>query len=123
MSQGGRILHHEIRYLPDPRSTILFIGYQAVNSLGRQILEGSPEVKIFGEKVPVRCRVRTIPGYSAHADQVRLLEWVRAMRGSLREAFLVHGEQKSAEALAQRIRDELVVKATVPKVGQTFALE
>ena len=123
MSQGGRILHHEIRYLPDPKSTILFIGYQASPSLGRQILEGANEVKIFGERVPVRCKVRTIPGYSAHADQPRLLEWIGAMRGSLREVFLVHGEQKSAEGLAQKIRDELAVKATVPKVGEVFTLE
>ncbi len=122
MSQGGRILHHEIRYLPDPKSTILFIGYQAAPSLGRQILEGAKEVKIFGETVPVRCRVRTIPGYSAHADQPRLLEWVGAMRGSLKEVFVTHGEQASAEALAQKIRDELAVKAIVPKVGETEEL-
>jgi metallo-beta-lactamase family protein len=122
MSQGGRILHHEIRYLPDPKSTILIVGYQAAGSLGRQILDGAAEVKIFGEKVPVRCKVKTIPGYSAHADQPRLLEWVGAMRASLKKVFVTHGEQVSAEVLAQKIRDELAVRAVVPKVGETDEL-
>ena len=69
MSQGGRILHHEMRYLSDPKSAILFIGYQAQGSLGRQILEGAKSVRIFGEDVAVNCKVKSISGYSAHADQ------------------------------------------------------
>ncbi|MEK7604127.1 MAG: MBL fold metallo-hydrolase, partial [Patescibacteria group bacterium] len=69
MSTGGRILHHERRYLSDSRSTILFIGYQVKNSLGRRILDGEKEVSIFGEKVAVNCKVEAIGGYSAHADQ------------------------------------------------------
>lgn len=122
MSNGGRILFHEQRYLPDPKSTILFIGYQAKGSLGRQILEGAKEVKIFGERVPVRCKVRTISGYSAHADQPRLLDWLRPMRQTLRNVFVVQGEQEASEALAQKVRDELAVTATVPKGGDSFVL-
>lgn len=122
MSEGGRILHHEIRYLPDPKSTILFVGYQGAGSLGRQILDGAEEVKIFGEKVPVRCKKRVIPGYSAHADQPRLLDWVRPMRQSLEKVFVVQGEKQSSEALAQKIRDELAVSAVVPKVGDKVDL-
>ncbi|MDP2598765.1 MAG: MBL fold metallo-hydrolase, partial [Candidatus Liptonbacteria bacterium] len=122
MSQGGRILHHEIRYLPDPKSTILFIGYQAKGSLGRQILDGADHVRIFGEDVAVRCKKINIPGYSAHADQPRLLEWVSHMRGSLKRAFVVQGEFGSSEALAARIRDDLAVLAVVPKPGETVEL-
>ncbi|HUZ93133.1 MAG TPA: MBL fold metallo-hydrolase [Candidatus Paceibacterota bacterium] len=122
MSQGGRILHHEARYLPDPKSTILFVGYQAEGSLGRQIMDGAPVVRIFGEEVPVRCKKKDIPGYSAHADQPRLLEWVGAMRHSLKKVFVVQGEPDASEALAAKIRDELAVLAVVPKTGETVEL-
>jgi len=122
MSHGGRILHHEARYLPDPKSMILFVGYQAVGSLGRAVLDGAKEVKIFGEKVPVNCRVRAISGYSAHADQPRLLEWVGTMRRTLKRVFVVQGEPQASSALAVKIRDELAVYAEVPKEGETFTL-
>ncbi len=122
MSQGGRILHHEIRYLPDPKSTILFVGYQAAGSLGRQLLDGADHVKIFGEEVAVRCKRRNIPGYSAHADQPRLLEWVSSMRQSLKKVFVVQGEPQASEALAGKIRDSLAVLAVVPKPGETVDL-
>jgi len=122
MSQGGRILHHEIRYLPDPKSTILFIGYQAVGSLGRQIMDGAQEVKIMGEVVPVRCKKVVIPGYSAHADQPRLLEWLYPMRTTLKKVFLVHGEKESSAALGQKIKDELAVAAESVNAGETVEL-
>ena len=120
MSQGGRILHHERRYLSDPKSTILFIGYQAEGSLGRRIYDGAKSVRIFGEEVPVRCKRRAIGGYSAHADQPKLLEWVRHMRDSLRSAFIVQGESEASDALAQKVRDELAVKAIIPKAGEAY---
>lgn len=122
MSQGGRILHHEHNYLPDPKSLILFIGFQARGSLGRQILEGAQTVRIFGDEIPVRCKKRAISGYSAHADQPRLLEWLRPMRGTLKRAFVVQGEEDSSAALAQKIRDELAVSAEIPKLGDEFVL-
>ena len=123
MSQGGRILHHETRYLPDPKSTILFIGYQAVGSLGRQILEGAGTVKIFGEKIPVRCKKRVISGYSAHADQPLLLKWLSPMRTTLKKVFVVQGEKRASEILAQKIKDELAVETVVPQLGGDFVLE
>jgi metallo-beta-lactamase family protein len=122
MSQGGRILHHEMRYLPDPKSTILFVGYQAAGSLGRQIMDGASEVNIFGETVPVRCKKRDIPGYSAHADQPRLLEWIGSLRQSLKKVFVVQGEDRSSMVLAQKIRDEMAVMTEVPKIGETVEL-
>jgi len=122
MSNAGRILHHEVRYLPDPKSTILFVGYQAEGSLGRQILEGATEVKIFGETLPVRCRKINIPGYSAHADQPRLLEWVGAMHDTLKKVFVVQGEEDSSSVLAAKIRDTLAIDAEVPTPGETIEL-
>ena len=122
MSNGGRILHHEIRYLPDPKSTILFVGYQAQGTLGRQILDGAKEVKIFGETVPVRCKMVNIPGYSAHADQPRLLHWVGGMKPTLKKVFVVQGEEESSSVLAAKIRDTMAIDAEVPKTGETVEL-
>jgi metallo-beta-lactamase family protein len=122
MSNGGRILHHEMRYLPDPKSEIIFVGYQAVGSLGRQILDGASEVKIFGETIPVRCKKTNIPGYSAHADQPRLLAWLNPMRQTLKKVFVVQGEQQSSETLMHRIVDDLAILAEVPKRGESVTL-
>jgi len=122
MSNGGRILHHELRYLPDPKSAILFVGYQAQGSLGRQIMDGAQAVRIFGETVPVRCRKMNIPGYSAHADQPRLIQWVSHMRSSLKKVFVVQGEPQSSDALAHKIIDELAIKAEVPTQNESVIL-
>ena len=124
MSTGGRILHHERRYLSDPRSTILFIGYQVKNSLGRRILDGEKEVRIFGEKVAVNCRVEAIGGYSAHADQNMLTEWVRqaAGAGKLKKIFVVQGEEDSSLALSRKIKRVLNLDAVVPNPGESFEL-
>lgn len=122
MSQGGRILHHEHRYLSDPKSAILFVGYQTLGSLGRLIMEGAETVKIFGDEIPVKARKIQIAGYSAHADQPRLLNWLRPMRGTLKKVFVVQGEEGASEALAQKIRDEFAVEAVVPKKGEGFEL-
>lgn len=122
MSQGGRILHHEKRYLPDPKSAILFIGYQAKNSLGRKILDGEKLVKIHGEEVPVRCRIVNVEGYSAHADQKQLLDWLYPMRISLKKVFTVQGEEEESGALAQKIINDLAVKAEIPEEGKVYDL-
>ncbi len=122
MSNGGRILHHEARYLSDPKSLILFIGYQAAGTLGRQILDGEKTVRIFGEEVSVRCRVRNIPGYSAHADQNQLLDWLAPMRQELKNIFITQGEEGASEALSQKIKDELAVATTVPEKGGSYEL-
>jgi len=122
MSNGGRIIHHEQRYLPDPNSTLLIIGYQAKGSLGRQLLDGAKMVKILGADVLVRARITQISGYSAHADQKHLLEWIEPMRISLKKLFIVQGEQESAEALAQKVRDMYAIETAVPASGNSFEL-
>lgn len=122
MSNGGRILHHEERYLPDPKSTILFIGYQARNSLGRHISDGSKEVKIFGKPIPVKCRVKSISGYSAHADQPLLLSWLNNSRETLKKVFVVQGEENEMKPFAQIIMDEMGLETAIPEINESFVL-
>ncbi len=122
MSTGGRILHHERRYLQDPKSTILFIGYQAPGSLGRRIQDGADEVALFGEKIPVRCRKETIYGYSAHPDYAALFEFVREKADTLKKIYTTHGEPKSSLALVQKIRDNLGIEAYAPKYGESVEI-
>ena len=122
MSQGGRILHHEMRYLSDPKSIILFVGYQTKGSLGRRILEGEPMVKIHGEEIPIKCKVVAIESYSAHADQKQLLAWIDPMRLNLKKVFVVQGDEEGAPVLVQKITDELAVHAEIPELGKTYEL-
>lgn len=122
MSTGGRILHHELRYLSGQNNMILFIGYQAKGTLGRKILDGAKEVTIFGETIPVRAEVRFIEGYSAHADQDGLLQWVTNLKrgGSLKQIFCVQGDEESSKEFAALVTEKLGVTAHAPRGGETF---
>lgn len=128
MSQGGRILHHEIRYLSDPNNTILFVGYQVDGSLGRRIQRGDPEVKIFGQKVEIKAHRETISSYSAHADQKALLNWVKEAQSDSAKGnrpfkvFVVQGEEQSAKTLASLIHDQLCLEALAPTQNESFEL-
>ena len=129
MLSGGRILHHLKDLLPDPRATLLFIGYQAEGTLGRHLQDGGAEARIDGAKWPVQCRVRTISGFSAHADQAELDAWIRHFGdagradGRPRSVFVTHGEPAAAAAFAARIHDGLGVVAHVPVLGETAAIQ
>lgn len=122
MSTGGRILHHEIRYLPDPNSTILFVSFQIAGSLGRRMFDGTKEVRIFGETIPVRAEARSIPGYSAHADQGALRAWIDKIKRPIKHIFVVQGEEEPALALVQLIRDHLGIDASVPMLNEVVEL-
>jgi metallo-beta-lactamase family protein len=128
MLTGGRILHHLKDLLPDPATTLLFIGYQGEGTLGRHLAEGGKEARIDGQTWPVRCRVKTISGLSAHADQAELDAWIghfgRAGQadGRPRTVFVTHGEPDAASAFATRIRRDLRVEAAVPALGETVTL-
>ncbi len=128
MSQGGRILHHEARYLSDPKNTILFVGYQVDGSLGRRIQAGDKEVRVMGMSVQVNCNVATISSYSAHADQKGLYDWVagstkfKGGTGNLKEVFVVQGEEEASKTLANLIRENLSVQAIAPTEGQVNEL-
>jgi len=123
MSNGGRILHHEKRYLPDEKSTLLLVGYQSPGSLGRQLQDGARQVVIHGDHIPVRARIVTISGYSAHKDSEGLVEFVSHTVDTVKRVFVVMGEPKSALFLVQRLRDYLGVNAVAPKAGESFELE
>lgn len=122
MSTGGRILHHEIQYLSDPKNTLLIVCYQVPGTLGRKILDGAKTVRIFGQEVPVKLQIKAIGGYSAHADKKALCYWVRQMKDSLKKVFVVHGEEGPAMALSQYIEDHLGLPTQVPEIGQVVEL-
>lgn len=124
MSSGGRVFGHERAYLPDPNSTILIVGYQAVGTTGRQLIEGAKiiEVRTTHEKVPVRAKVETLYGYSAHRDGEGLLEFAGKAGQHAEEIFVVHGEPAATMFLSQRIRDYLGTKASAPEAGSVAVL-
>jgi metallo-beta-lactamase family protein len=122
MATGGRIIHHLRTRLPDPRTTVLFPGYQAAGTRGRAMQQGATTVRIFGEDVPVRARVVTIDGLSAHADREDLLRWLGGRRGAPDAIWIVHGEPVAAEALRLAIHERHGWEARVAADGETADL-
>lgn len=123
MSSGGRVVHHERHFLPDPNNTLLLTGYQVVGSPGRLIQEGLKTVKITGEYVDVRSHVATIYGYSGHKDSDGLLRFIQEKREHLKKVFVVMGEPKSSMFLVQKIRDNLGIEAHAPEQDDSVVLE
>jgi metallo-beta-lactamase family protein len=120
MLTGGRVMHHLKDFLPDPKCTLLFIGYQGEGTLGRHIADGGTTARIDGQEFPVRCRVRVVSGFSAHADQHELEAWLAHFgragtgeNGRPKQVFIVHGDPDQAEAFAGRVRTELGLDAHV----------
>lgn len=122
MCEAGRVLHHLKNNIGDERSTILFVGYQAENTLGRRIVDGAKKVKIFGDEFNVRAQVRAVDGFSAHADRSELLAWVASVKENLKGVFVVHGEEQSALSLADALRSLGGFTVTVPQPNQVFEL-
>jgi metallo-beta-lactamase family protein len=122
MMNGGRILHHLIRYLGDAKSTVLIIGYQAAGTLGRRLYTGEKRVDVLGERVAVKARIASIGAYSAHADQRQLVNWIRQAESLPKSVLCTHGEEAASAALASRITEELRVSADVPRFEQTIEL-
>ena len=115
MATGGRVLHHLKRYAPDPRNTILFVGFQAVGTRGAAMVAGTETIKIHGEYIPVRAEVQNLSMLSAHADADEILRWLRNFRQPPRMTFITHGEPSASDALRLRIHDELGWSCTVPE--------
>lgn len=122
MMNGGRIVHHAEHHLDESRATLLLVGYQAVNTLGRLIQSGEKTVTIHNRPVEVRCRVETISGYSGHKGSDQLVEFVDDIKKNLERVFCVMGEQSSEMFLAQRLRDQVGVHAEVPNEGDRIEL-
>lgn len=122
MCEGGRILHHLKVGLGNRRNTVLIVGYQAEGTLGRRIQEGAEVVNIFGEPVIRRAEVVSLDGFSAHADQKEILDWVARLRPAPRRIFLVHGEPAPLEALSARLKESIHAEIRVPGAGEKFDL-
>ncbi len=123
MSNGGRILHHESRYLPDPKSTLLLTGYQSANTLGRRLQEGADMVRILGQDVAVKAKIVTISGYSAHKGSNELFEFINRSADPIKQVFVVLGETRSSLYMVQKIRDNLALNAIAPRPGDSFYLD
>ena len=122
MCEVGRIKHHLKHNLWDPNNTILFVGYQAPGTLGRSIVDGATKVKIFGEEIAVNARIEYIEGYSGHADQTWLLNFVYSFTNPPKHIFLVHGEEEGQEILKQKIEETSECKVSIPNFGDSFEL-
>jgi metallo-beta-lactamase family protein len=118
MCTGGRIQHHLLLRLPDPRNLILFIGFQAVGTRGRQIKDGEQQVKIFGQIIPVRAQVAALEQFSDHADSPEMLEWMKSFKQSPRQTYLVHGDPPSSAALREAIESSLHWKVDIAEYMQ-----
>ena len=122
MMNGGRVLHHALRLLPDENATLVFVGYQAVGTLGRRVANGEKQVKVLGQWVPVRCRVEKIGGFSAHADWKEVLRWLEGMPSAPKRVFVSHGEPDAAQAMAGHIGDRFGWQIEVPQYGERSEL-
>lgn len=122
MCEAGRIRHHLKHNLWRPESTILFVGYQSVGTLGRAIVEGAKEVKLFGEPIEVRAKICRIVGLSGHADKNGLIEWVTAFKEKPRKVFVVHGEDSVCASFVECLMVEHGIKAYAPYSGTVFNL-
>ncbi len=123
MCESGRILHHLKNNIEDSRNTVLFVGYQAENTLGRRILEGHDTISIFGSRYRLEAHVEAIDGYSAHADHDELLGYIRALGPErLEQVFIVHGDEENAQALSKGLQSLGVSRTYIPELGAQVAI-
>jgi len=123
MCTGGRIKHHLVRNIARPESTVLFVGYQAVDTLGRHIVDRAKEVRILGQRYPVRTRIEQISGFSAHADKNELLKWLAGLEKAPRHVFVTHGEPETAERFAGFVKEQFGWETSVPSYEEEVILD
>jgi len=119
MAETGRILHHLKNNIQEPYNTVLFVGFQAPNTLGRKLADGEKRIKIFGEQYDVKARIEKIDGLSAHADKNEMLTWLGSWKKPPAKTFVVHGEPEAAEAFAATLREHGHPDVTVPARGDS----
>lgn len=122
MVEAGRILHHVKNNIEDKRNTILFVGYQAENTLGRRLLDGAKRARIFGDEYAVRAQIARVDGFSGHADRAALLNWVEPIAGDLKGVFVVHAEADAADALVEGLNALGIKNALAPTRGHQVQL-
>lgn len=118
MCNGGRIRHHIKQRIWDNHNTLVFAGFQARGTLGRVLVDGAKKIKLFGDEYVVNARIETLGGFSAHAGQTELVDWISSFTSQPRVA-LVHGEPEALDALSQRLWREKKIKAEAPVQGQS----
>ena len=122
MGTGGRVVHHLREMLPNPLHTVILVGYQAVGTRGRALVDGAESVRMHGREVPVKARIEQIQSFSVHADGEELIAWLKTASEPPKNVFVVHGESGVAEAFAQHVRESTTWKAIAPKAGDTVNL-
>lgn len=126
MSHGGRILHHEMHYLDEPKNVLLFVGYQGAGTMGRQMIEGAKEVSIFGRRVKIKAEIMQISGFSGHKDKDQLFDFLTqvntASNGQLKKVYCILGENQASQFFAQMAGDYLNIKAFVPEPDEVADL-
>ncbi|OIQ78806.1 ribonuclease [mine drainage metagenome] len=122
MATGGRVVHHLAGSLPNPKNSVILVGYQAVGTRGRHLLDGAKSVKIFGQNVPVNAEIIDIESFSVHADGDELVEWLHGASEAPDNTFVVHGEEDVAQIFARRLSEDLNWRCEVPRDGQQFEL-
>ncbi|MFC1987943.1 MBL fold metallo-hydrolase RNA specificity domain-containing protein [Chloroflexota bacterium] len=123
MCNGGRVKHHLVTNISRPESTILFVGYQAIGTLGRQIMDGAKKVRILGQHYPVRAKIVQINGFSAHADRNELSHWLSNLNSAPRQVFVTHGEPKAARHFSQFLKEKTGREISVPEYRTKKFLE
>ncbi len=123
MCTGGRVKHHLVTNITRQESTILFVGYQAIGTLGRQIVDGAKQVRILGQQYPVRARIAQIHGFSAHADRNELFRWISSLSSAPRRVFVVHGEPVAVQQFGQFLREKTGWEISMPEYGTEALLE
>jgi metallo-beta-lactamase family protein len=123
MCTGGRVKHHLVHNISRPESAVVFVGYQAVGTLGRQIVDGARQVRILGQSHPVRARVLQLHGFSSHADRNELIRWISGLARPPRRVFVTHGESEVARSFAATVTETLGYPTAVPAYGDQASLE
>lgn len=123
MCTGGRVKHHIANNITNPANTLLFVGYQAIGTLGRIILEGAEEIRLFGKKFPMKMKVKRIEGFSAHAGKNELFDWVTSLKKAPRRVFITHGEEDAAEHFSKYLREKTGWNTFVPEYKDTVVLD
>lgn len=121
MATGGRVVHHLQQLLPDPKNTIMLVGFQAAGTRGRALEEGQPQLKMYGQWIPVNAKVVKVESFSVHADASELVTWLAPINKP-QQAFVVHGEPEGQRGLAERLQTQLNWNVTIPKAGQVFTI-
>lgn len=123
MATAGRVRHHLKHNLWDKKNSLVFVGYQANGTLGRILLDGVKNVKILGEDIKVRAEIYSLEGFSAHADQNMLLDWIKKIKIKPEKIFIVHGEEEQADALSKLIEEMYKIETIIPNLGDAFQIE